>query len=308
MGLSTTMPLNVYYDTRYNPVTFDFSYFLVNADVYRQSTPATSISLHIVAADYRIASLRDQAYEISEKRWRVQHIIGQVPRLLPTVVNISFHYDLPKNVVSPSFPPNYPENYAEGLSSYYYPKYFLHGYDQGAKVQPFKASEHAKHLVRNFTRGHEYITVSLRTSRFQTARNSNLTAWYKFSQAVKASGRRVLVIPDFEDVFHERLAWKYDWDIVDFASHDLDLRLALYEDAEDNFVINNGVASLLWFSNCPFKMFKLVTPQIWATSKKYLKTSWEIEPGNTPRIFGEHQKWLWDDDSVENLMPFVDQM
>ncbi|MDE0801491.1 MAG: hypothetical protein OSB02_12250 [Rhodospirillaceae bacterium] len=299
------MALNAYYDTRIAPVTFDFVYFLINAECHRQAARLPEIDLNIICAGFRNQSLRDQKYAESEKAWRVHHIIGQIPRLLPTVRATKFQYDEISHVSFPAYPKTYPFLTQDSAVRSYMPTVFRRMQEEGCQVQPFEATTHAKNLVRNYTRGHPYITISLRTTEFQPERNSNLDAWYNFSLEMGASGVRVLVIPDFEDSFNNRAAWKYDWDLVDFAAHDLDLRLALYEDAVDNFTVNNGVAALLVFSKCPFKMFKMSVPGIETTSAEYLKSNWNVDPGETPSFLQGDQRWVWQDDAVENLMEFA---
>lgn len=299
------MALNAYYDTRRAPITFDFAYFLINAECYRQAGRLPAINLHIICPAFRSLSPRDKEYEDSEKAWRVHHIIGQIPKLLPTVRETKFQYNELQQIVFPHYPAAYPFATGNDPLLPYSPTVFRAMHEKGCQIQPFEASTHAKKLVRNYTRGHSYITISLRTTEFQTERNSNIEAWYKFSLAMRDSGVRVLVIPDFEDAFNNRVAWKYDWDVVDFAAHDLDLRLALYEDALDNFTVNNGVSAVLFFSKCPFKTFKMTVPGIYTTTAEYLKVNWNVDPGETPNFFQDDQKWVWQDDTVENLMEYA---
>lgn len=299
------MALNAYYDTRRAPITFDFIYFLINAECYRQVGQLPAISLHIICHAFRNLSPRDQEYDDSEKIWRVHHIIGQIPKLLPTVREKSFRFEELKQVSLPSYPPYYPFHVGDSALRSYSPTVFrgLHE-EKGCQIQPFVASKHAKNLIRSYTKGRRYITISLRTTEFQTERNSNIEAWYKYSLAMRDSGVNVLVIPDFEDAFKERVAWKYDWEVVDFAAHDLDLRLALYEDAIDNLAVNNGVTALLFFTKCPFKMFKVAVPGVVTTSTEFLKGNWDVDPGETPSFFQDNQRWIWQDDTVENLMEY----
>jgi hypothetical protein len=299
------MALNAYYDTRHAPITFDFAYFLINAECYRQASRLPSINLNIICPAFRNLSPRDKEYEDSEKAWRVHHIVGQIPKLLPTVRETKFQYDEVQQISFPNYPTTYPYTVGKDPLRSYSPTVFRAMHEKGCQIQPFEASSHAKKLVRNYTRGHPYVTISLRTTGFQTERNSNIEAWYKFSLALRESGMRVLVIPDFEDTFSNRTAWEYDWDVVDFAAHDLDLRLALYEDAVDNFTVNNGVSAVLFFSKCSFKMFKMTVPGIQTTTAEYLKANWDVDPGETPSFFQDNQKWVWQDDTVENLMAYA---
>lgn len=299
------MPLHVYYDTRLAPVTFDFATFLVHANAHCHLIGATSIYLNLVAPKFRLMSTRDRGYEDSEKRWRLHHILGQLPRVLPSVMRTTVQHDTISQISFPSFPPDYPPKSGEQAKLSYLAHYVVKYYQSGLDVQPFRSSTHAKQLVQSAVQSTSYMTISLRTSQFQEARNSNLDEWYKVYRYLTERGKSVFVIPDFEDTMSSRLAMQYDWNVAEFAMHDIDLRLALYEGAEENFAVNNGTSSLLFFSQCPFKLFKLVTPGIKATVPESIQETWLTKPGETPEIFKENQKWIWEDDTFENIIQHV---
>lgn len=296
------MPLHVYYDTRMAPVTFDFAVFLVNAEVYRQSIGVTSSYVYIVAPGFREKTERDTITELEEKEWRVRHILRPLPNLIPSVYRVSVLSDTFNQISYPVFPAAYPPPPGHDVAVPYLPNTMekLHG--AGHDVQPFSATPYAKHLVRSVTMGHEYVTITLRTSKFQPERNSSLRNWYEVYKELTRQGLKVWVLPDFEDIFASREAYKFDWPIAHFAVSDLDLRLALYEDAKDNLFVSNGIGAILTFSKCPFKMFKVCNEAFTATNKKYFAKQWNIGPGESPAFFQENQKWLWLDDDVQDIM------
>ena len=173
--------LHVYYDTRFAPVTFDYSNFLVSAEAYRQSIQIPQISLNIVSPSYRSISHRDTVIDDPEKKWRVNHILSRLPILLPTISKINIHSVIPETISLPTFPTGYPPRSAEESAKV--TPYLMNSvnkyYGLGCNVQPFDSSNHAKKLANEITSGNPYFTISLRTSKFQKARNSNLEEWYK---------------------------------------------------------------------------------------------------------------------------------
>lgn len=300
------MPLHVYYDTRLAPVTFDFATFLVNAEAHSQLVGTTSIYLYIIAPKFRMMSTRDVEYDDAEKTWRVHHILGQLPRVLPSVKRTILQRDSFNQISYPNYPVDYPPLQGSKNKFPYFASQVIKNYRSGLNVQPFRASEHAKFLARSVTRGHSYTTISLRTSKFQTTRNSNLDAWYQVYSRLTQAGKTVWVIPDFEDMLNDRKALQYDWKLAEFSAYDLDLRLALYEDAEDNLAVNNGVCSLLNFSLAPHKVFKIETQGIQATEAASILQLWGAEPGQTPEIFQDNQRWIWQEDTFDNIMSQIE--
>ena len=49
-------------------------------------------------------------------------------------------------------------------------------------------------------------------------------------------------------------------------------------------------------------MFKIVVDGITATSEKSLKYSSGVARGNAPSFCKDNQKWIWEDDTFENIM------
>lgn len=298
------MALQVYYDTRFAPITFDYSNFLVSAEAYRESIQIPKISLHIVAPSFRNISPRDAKFMNDEKLWRVNHILMRLPNLIPSISQITLHKTPPESLLYPTYPSKYPPRTPE--ESRKVVPYLMNRVNKffglGCNVQPFTSSNYAKKIIKDFIGDKPYFTISLRTSHFQTERNSSLDEWYKVYKTLKKNNFNVFVIPDFEDVLSDNQARKYDWDLVEFASFELDLRLALYQNALDNLCVNNGTSTITYYSNSPVKMFKIVVDGIHTTSEEHLMLSTGVAKGESPPFCKPNQKWVWQEDTFENIM------
>lgn len=294
--------LHVYYDTRYGPVTFDYAIFLVCAESYRQLLGIPQIALHIVNPDYRQISDRDIYMSEEEKSWRVKHIHMRLPNLLPTISRLSMRKDVPNEIHLPTYPPTYPPRSKKESTPPYTLKEVAKSFLRGCDVQPFEASPKALEMVSNFTGSDDYYTISLRTTEFQAARNSKLDEWYEVYKHLKSKGLNVFVIPDFEDMTAARTAYSYDWTIAEFATHELDLRLALYSRAVDNLCVNNGIAHIMSFAKTPFKMFQMVTEGIHTTSADFIKKVAGIGDGESPIYFQSNQRWVWKSDTAQHII------
>lgn len=305
MKAETNAPsiLHVHYDTRMGPITFDFSNFLACADANRQRINAKSIHLNIIAPRYRDISPRDKNTSASEKEWRVKHILMRLANLVPSIKHLTLHWETPTSVKTPRFPEWYPP--PPGPIDKFMPYQvrnvnFLHA--NGFDVQPYQSSEFARKIVQQVIGDRPYYTISLRTTPFATDRNSKLGEWFKVYNDLCGRGHAVYVIPDFEDAVKSRQAFQHDWRLLDFATYDPDLRLALYEGAIDNLCVNGGISTIMAYSKSPMKMFKIVTEGEVDTSPKKLFQTCEVMPGHSPPYFKQNQKWVWQDDTAENIL------
>ena len=297
------MNLNVYYDLKYAPVTFDFATYLVLANAARQSIEAATMGVTIVCGQFRTRTERDIETIESEKRWRLSNILSKLPFLIPEVVSIDTTLKPIQTVNLPAFPSQYPPAPDFKMAFPVVVRYLEPFLDNKAiNLRPFKASEGARNLI-NSTFGDNVITISLRTSKFQTVRNSNLDEWYKVYQELKNSKFKPLVIPDFEDYMGDKLFAKYDWEIYEPAVMDMDIRLAVYEKSADNLCIQNGTSTLLIFSDCKYHMFKIITEEVQTTSVDYLKKAIGISPGENHRFAAPTgQNLVWEDDDADKII------
>ena len=206
----------------------------------------------------------------------------------------------------PAFPGGYPPHPQDTKFTMPYGVTNLEPFYNNKEInlRPFKSSEGAKDLI-NTVFNDNVITITLRTSKFEPLRNSNLSEWYKVYLELKKMKFRPIVIPDFDDYMGDQDFAKYDWEIYAPAVMDIDLRLALYEKSADNLCINNGTSTLLMFSDCRYHMFKILTEEVSATSASHLKRTIGIDIGEPLAFSTTDQQWIWENDDADKILKFV---
>jgi|TARA_B110000967_G_scaffold190223_1_gene214719 hypothetical protein len=301
------MSLNVYYDLKYAPATFDFAHFLSFSNAVRQDLKSNDMSINIICEQFRQKSTRDKLLEVSERKWRVNHILLKLANLIPEVSSVTVNSGYLSEKKIPSFPIGYPPH--PGDKEYTIPysgAYLRHFYDsKHINLRPFRASEQAKNYINNLFRD-DVITITLRNSEYQPKRNSNLEEWYKVYQAIKKTRFRPIVIPCFEDCMKNKSYAKYDWEVWEPGCTEIDLRLALYEKSHDNLCINNGTSTVLIYSNCKYHMFKLLTDGYPTTKPEFLMQEYTFEMGESPIFSSINQHFIWEDDTAINILKHLD--
>jgi hypothetical protein len=303
--------LTVYYDLLYGPITFDFIPFMANAHLVMNILGAAHISLNIIGNQFRDKTPREKIYDSNQKLWRFSNIIKQSIDLMPNVTDFRYSFKPLESLELPYFPSNYPPRVNERHKFIlpYQPSFALSlpkHMDFAHTLRFLKAPTFAHQLIQkkvpNPSNG---ISITLRTSTFQEQRNSNLKAWKALFDYLTLSGYEVFVIPDFEDVFGERRAWQYDWNILEDIAGNHCLRQAVYERCILNLAVNNGTTALLSYSSNPVLVFKILTQGIATTSAEFLRQSSGVPVGGKPFHFLPNQDYIWAEDQEEILIHTV---
>jgi hypothetical protein len=300
----TDQTLHVMYDLRYLPITFDCATYFVGANATRQVMGLSSMHVHVIAPSFRRYSERDISITDAEKRWRAHHIVLQVAHLLPNT-SVTYSEALPESISFPLYPAFYQPNLGSQLLNAHLPLYSLKHISSlektGVDLRPFKCPD-IQPAGLPAAAGAPLVTVSLRTSKFQPTRNSNLSAWADLVERARAKGYRVAVIPDFEDLVGEKKFSEFfrESDVVAEAAFSLLIRASLYETATYNFGVNNGVMAILLHSKNPYAFFKIITDDVKTTSYKFFKDR-GLDAGEKPRFASHNQHWIWKYDDSEIL-------
>ena len=305
--------LTVYYDVLYAPVTFDFISFMANAHLVKDMLGAQCIDLNIIAGTFRNKTPREKVYDTEQKTWRFNHIIKESVDLMPRVASSKYSFENLSELKIPYFPSNYPPraNEKDKFILPYQPSFALSlpKHRQYANSMRFLKAPKFAHTLINAAvpESSKNISITLRTSLFQAARNSNLGAWKALHDYLYSNGYNVFIIPDFEDVFGERHAWHYDWNILEYSATNHSLRLAVYERCLLNLAVNNGTTTLLYYSSNPSLVFKILTPGIGTTSPDFMMRSSGLSIGEKPFHFLPTQNLIWADDTSETLISEVEK-
>jgi hypothetical protein len=255
--------INAFYDLRVAPLTFDFLTYLQILQVHLVKNGLSKADLCVVAAEYRRASWIEKGYELDagyEDR-KLSNCILTAALLCPFVRDILLHrggHSLAYNNLS--YPPGFDPGKVQAQS----PVSML-PCTNGALANVWREAGGPKlqNVVRPSARaerllsaqlGVSYVTISLRTTPHNSARNTPIDLAFEVYTRLSEAFPTVkfIVIPDQDDFFFNREAWRFSWDLDLAASFDFDLRVALYKNALTNICWSGGVTSVVWYSDFPY--------------------------------------------------------
>ena len=309
------MILTCYYDLRFQPLTFDFVIFLAGANAYREQIKAIGLEIKIIDLDFKEREIATNLYKEDEEIWKFQNIILKLPALLSKLISVNVSKEIPNLVALPCYPPPLSEIKSNALNYLHYSdalkdKYrFFHSlgflkkkfFEYPEAFQCFEAPTDSLKIIQE-KYGKNYITISLRTKIFQSLRNSNLQSWHAVCDYIASKGLQPIILPDFEDYFNAQSFKEMKHPVAHEAMLDLNLRMALYENAKHNLAVSGGASPLLLCSKVPFSIFKWVVPGISSCSPEHHRNFNGLNFGEKIWFMSDSQSLLWADDSIDFVM------
>ena len=309
------MILTCYYDLRYQSKNFDFAIFLAGANAYREQIKAIGLEIKIIYPDFEERANATNLYKENEELWKFQNIILKLPALLSKVVSVNVSKEIPNLVALPCYPPPLTEvksnalnylNYSDALKDKYR---FFHSlgflrrkfFEYPEAFQCFAAPTDSLKIIQE-KYGKNYITISLRTKLSQSLRNSNLQSWHAVCDYITSKGLQPIIIPDFEDYFNAQSFKEMKHPVAHEAMLDLNLRMALYENAKHNLAVSGEASLLLLCSKVPCSIFKWVVPGISSCSLEHHRNFNGLNFGEKVWFMRDSQSLLWADDSIDFVM------
>jgi hypothetical protein len=231
------------------PVSFDALVMMVKADIYRREINGDR--LHVCA----VGNMRMKSqYDEHEARWRLWNIVLAVPQLLNATVSYAPDWLSVKRQVSEKdwkqWPPDWDRQTLKDrrhlIGS------IIEAARHGLIVPTLKASEFARRKVRDiYARlGGKVVTMTLRET-YLKERNSVRGDWDRARRHIESKGYAVAILEDTSSALAHGSG---------YGELNVDLRMAMYQEAELNLQANNGAASLCWFSDKPWRMFGAGVP------------------------------------------------
>lgn len=323
-GPTFTPALFAIYDLAVSPVTFDVMNFFVFANMWSLRAGAAGFHVIFVAGPdgrFRDLTPKDKSLDPAEKTWRLRHIMAAHAHIARRCLGVSVYerredFVQMLRAIHPSqlFPPNYSQSdpripfmlvdlfrqnpTPEELDT------FAPGEAAGRKVRSW--------LARNAPRGRP-VSLTLRSSTIETARNSNLSAWLDAAARIRARGFDPIILPD-TDLVTAGLDIGAFGDVPSYpmGAIDLELRIALYRQCILNLADNGGPAFISYFMGttsavCFLPVEKL--PEAVTRQGGGLDRMAELLgvaphgsfPGATPA-----RRFVWKPDSVNNIMDAFD--
>lgn len=309
--------LYLFYDLEVAPITFDFAWTLVAADLRRRELHLDSLRVVIVPgpiaggrqepADY------DTIFDAASRDWRLWNIVVEMCRSLSNPCSVlvcntraeaeQIFFSDAMHVFPEGYTPNSPvvvTNEAVKASST----------RNGEDIMIFKAPLEARRYVAKWRERHcpgrKLVVVTLRQSPYMPDRNSDLTAWKSFVAGLDEAKYHVALIPDTDAVSE----WTEEWPnttVVTEACFNLQIRHAFYQCCYVGMGVNSGPLILTLLNpESAFAMFIKVRENVPQVASAYLERRGFVF-AKTPEFCTPMQLWVWEDDCLEHLQrTFVD--
>ena len=311
--------LNVYYDLDLYPVSYDAAYFLIAADLKRRELGLSK--LHVIFARFSAEEYGDyvtgtnSVVDTHSRDWRFRNLAVALPALLHATIGVTVcvnraqakewlvrsHHLFPAISSQLWQHENLPGIYrqvVEGLT--------FDG-DTGLHA-PQQALRYLRQWMDRHAAGLRLVVITLRQYQVDPERNSDLPAWLTFARSLDPALYAPVFIPDTDHVFDASRTMIEEFLIFEPAAWNVELRMAIYELAYMNLMVNTGTGMLCALnSRCSYIMFKLVVENVHLASEKTIRNQ-GFAPGQSPRFALPHQKWVWEADSFDIIRREFDDM
>ncbi|HTW52989.1 MAG TPA: hypothetical protein VME45_13950 [Stellaceae bacterium] len=310
-GVGTGPPdtLYAFYDLGVAPVSYDFLWFLVAAEVARLRSGFASIHVVIVPGPHgglrRERADLEQTINAEARRARIDSMLLPACSLLPSVsgTTLASGREEAASLVAMADEAVFPARYEPTLPSYPGPKDSLEAArEQQAEIGLLRATASNLQAVRTWLTAHrctgQVVAITLRGYGYTPERNSNIQAWAAFARGLDARFSPVIV-PDTAQVFAGIPDEFTGLPIFPEAAVAVGLRMALYEHAFLNLGVNNGPMGLCWLNRrTRYLTFKMLSDAAQQTRADYMEFL-GFELGKSLPFATPRQRWIWEDDTLE---------
>ena len=309
-GLDGPDTLYAFYDLGVAPITFDFLWFLVGAELERQRLGVHGVHVVIVPGPHR--GLRKEPAELencldpSERRARVNTVLVPACAFLSRLagVTIASSRGQAAQLVQLACGAVFPTRYEPAFPSYPGPQEPLRAArEDGARVGVLRATAADLRAVDEWlaARGCQarVVTITLRNYGYVPERNSNLVAWREFGRRLDPGRFSVVFVPDTSQCLAGGVMGLQDFPVSVEAAMVLGLRMALYERAYLNLGVNNGPMGLCWLNDqTRYITFKMLSDAAPHTTPEYMEFL-GFKIGESLPFATPWQRWVWQDDDLE---------
>jgi hypothetical protein len=301
--------LYAFYDLGVAPVTYDFLWFLVGAELERRRRKLASV--HVVIVPGPRGGLRRETPELEHalnattRRARIFSMLVPSCSLLPSLggVTVAGGRAQAAQLVNTAEGAVFPTRYEPALPAYPGPQEPLRAArEERARVAALRAAPADSQAVASWLATHgcdrRVVTITLRAYDYVPARNSNIPAWAAFARGLDSTRFSVVVVPDSEQCFTGIPAELHGMRIFSEAALAPGLRMALYQSAYLNLGVNNGPMGLCWLNaETRYITFKILNDAAPQTSADYMKFL-GFEIGRSLPFASPWQRWVWAEDEL----------
>lgn len=301
--------LTAFYDLAIAPVTFDFLWLLVGADVARRRAGLRSV--HVVIVPGPVNGLRQErpdyeaVIDAAARRARIANIILPACQFLPSVSGLTVagtraDADAIRMLAGQWI---HPHGYESVMPDYPGPLPYLTAARQEQEdIAVLRAPMHDLRAAEAWLRqcrGRRPVVITLRDYSYMPPRNSNIAAWAAFAAGLDPSRYVPIFVPDTEQCLDGMPVELAPFLVCREAAWNLGFRIALYEKAYVNLGVNNGPMGLCWLNaNTRYITFKILSESVPQTTTEYMKLL-GFEIGRSLPFATPWQRWVWQDDDAD---------
>ena len=312
--------LYYFYDLDVALVTYDVVDSLVLAELERRRRGCDSV--YVVLVPSRQTGLReeggdsDTVVDGSSGRWRLHHLVIPAFALLPTCSGYSvcrdrrqatlFRLLMAGEVFPPSYWPAFP------LCLFRMP--ILDAARRGVPIFPMlRSPEQSLRYVRRWLNSRagarKVITITLRDSKHEPERNSNLAAWAEFARELDPDEWAPIFVLDTDSAMDPLPKAIRDFAVFHEGSWNLALRSSLYELAYMNLALVHGPTELLWYNHrCRYVIFVPRDDSGQTAAAPDAMAAQGFIEGESLPFATPFQKWVWEPDTSEAIRREFAQM
>jgi hypothetical protein len=301
-----------FWDLKVAPITFDFLWCLVGADLHRRRNGLASV--HVVIVPGPRDGLRQERddYETvidpAARTARICNILLQACQTLPSCagVTVAPSRDFAAHLRTIAAERVYPGTYEPALPVFPGAKICLDAARAGEPgIACLRAVSDGLRTIESWAdlraRGRRVVTITLRRYHYMPARNSNLSAWTTFARSLDPNRYLPVFIPDTHDLVPGLPPEMGEFTLFPEAAWNVGLRMALYESAFLNLGVNNGPMGLCWLNErTRYATLKMETSDVPQTTLAFFRAL-GFEPGKSLPFATPMQEWVWEDDTQEAI-------
>ena len=304
--------LFAFYDLQVSPITFDFLWFLVGADLERRRRGLDAV--HVVIVPGRAGGLRreredyEDVVDAEARAQRIGNMLLPACPLLPTCTGVTHaasraHAGYIRATLASHL---YPTGYEATLPVFAGSRECLQ--NAGPDMPHIPSLRATNENLRNIDRwaashsgGRRIVTITLRNYAYMPARNSRMQAWTAFARALDPARFVPVFVPDLEQTLNGQTQELQGFVVLGEAAWNLGLRMALYERAYISMGVNTGPMGLCWLNaRSHYATLKMAPADVPQTSAAFYREL-GFEPERSLPFASPTQELVWQDDTIEAI-------
>jgi tetratricopeptide (TPR) repeat protein len=310
--------LYAFYDLEICSVSFDFLNWLLRAETARLEAGATA--MHVVFVPGCDDGFSSFHLSVDVKKWRLSSILVAACNLIPAITGVTVCYSrnqaaaLEMRHRASMFPLGYTvrlydSEAAYGLAWHSAVDVWLLGgllvrHLRGDEIPTLRPSEKAKRFVQDWIAKHaagkKVIALTLRESHHAKFRNANIDDWLRFAAQLDSDRYLAVIVRDTDQIFQSPGSFA---EFLTFpeAALDLEIRLAFYEAAYLNLLVNNGPLAACYLNpKIRFLAYRFFENTDEEGTVPYTEL-YGIPCGGQLPISNEFQRIVWENDTYDVL-------